>query len=282
MRPGIGMLEGRALLATLQFVEPGSVVGAQLAIGDQTNAQTVSPGKPSLEAHANITVDDASGNGVTVNGTPYTTYSDDGVASADLKNVGSSSFSVQNDLTLAGGYPLTVSDQIGTSTGAEGSVPGSFVTLEIVPDPSDPVNMSYQINLSANYTSSQETPIPTVRRREGCARASSGRNQTPSTVSAKRKGTKMIDIVFNEPMNPATAGAAGDFIVVTPEKVHGKKAHRPKSTPVAFSVQYNPADDGVSLILRKPTKRPLQVTVRKVVFAVNGLRLGSDYTVGVQ
>jgi hypothetical protein len=156
MRPDIEMLEWRALLATLQFVEPGSVVGAQLAIGDQTNAQTASPGKPSLEAHANITVDDASGNGVTVNGTPYTTYSDDGVASADLENVGSSSFSVQNDLTLAGGYPLTVSDQIGTSTGAEGSVPGSFVTLEIVPDSSDPVNMSYQINLSANYTSSQE------------------------------------------------------------------------------------------------------------------------------
>ena len=101
-------------------------------------------------------------------------------------------------------------------------------------------------------------------------------------VTVKRKGTKMIDVVFNEPMNPATAGDPGDYIVVIPEKVHGKKAHNPKSTPVAFRVRYNPADDSASLILRKPTKRPLQVTVRKVVSAVNGLPLGSDYTVGVQ
>jgi hypothetical protein len=92
----------------------------------------------------------------------------------------------------------------------------------------------------------------------------------------------MIDIVFNEPRNPETAGAAADFIVVIPEKVHGKKGHSPKSTPVAFKAQYNPADDDVSLILRKPTKRPLQVTVRKVVSAADGLLLGSDYAVEVQ
>lgn len=158
-RPGIEALEGRALLATLQFVEPGSVLAAQLAIGAQTNAQTASPSPSSLLAHANVTINDASSNGVTVNGTPYTTYMDDGVASADLGD-GSpnypSSFSVSNDLNLAGGYPLTVSDQIGTSSGAEGSAPGSFVTLEIMPDPSDPVNVQYQINLDATYSSSQQ------------------------------------------------------------------------------------------------------------------------------
>ena len=147
-RPDIEMLEGRALSGNPPIRRARQRRGAQLAIGDQTDAQTASPDPTSLEAHANVTVDDASSNGATVNGTPYTTYSDDGVASADLEDDSPSSFSVQNDLTLAGGYPLTVSDQIGTSSGAAGSVPGSFVTLEIVPDPSDPVNMSYQVNLS--------------------------------------------------------------------------------------------------------------------------------------
>jgi hypothetical protein len=103
-----------------------------------------------------------------------------------------------------------------------------------------------------------------------------------SAVPVKKRGTKTVEIFFNEPMNPSTAGAAGEYVVVIPEKVLSKKNHPPKSRPVAFSAQYNPANDSVSLILRKPAKRPLQVTVRKSVAAANGLTMGVDYTVPVQ
>jgi hypothetical protein len=102
-----------------------------------------------------------------------------------------------------------------------------------------------------------------------------------SAVLIKKKGTGAIDVFFNEPMDLNTAGASRDYLVVIPRKGHGKKGHSPRWTPVAFSTRYNPADDSVSLVLRKPTKRPLQVTVRKVVTAANGLLLGTDYTVDV-
>jgi hypothetical protein len=82
-------------------------------------------------------------------------------------------------------------------------------------------------------------------------------------------------------MDSTTAGAAGDYIVVIPKVVHGKKGHSPKSNRVAFSASYNPANDSVTLILRRPTKRPIQVTVRKSVAAADGLLLGSDYTVAL-
>jgi probable HAF family extracellular repeat protein len=101
-------------------------------------------------------------------------------------------------------------------------------------------------------------------------------------IDAKKKGTVMIDVFFNEQMNPSEAGALSDYFIVVPQKNHGKKAHTPKSTPVAFTARYIPANDSVVLTLRKPTKKLLQVTVRNTVSAANGLTLGSNYTVDVQ
>jgi hypothetical protein len=98
----------------------------------------------------------------------------------------------------------------------------------------------------------------------------------------KKKGTNVITVFFNQSMLPAAAGAAGNYILVTPIPVRGKKAHGPKSKPVSFTARYNAANNSVVLTLRKPTKDHLQLTVRKSVSAANGLTLGGDYTVKIQ
>jgi ELWxxDGT repeat protein len=103
-----------------------------------------------------------------------------------------------------------------------------------------------------------------------------------SAGHVKKKGTNVINVFFNESMLPAAAGAAGNYILVTPIPVRGKKAHGPKSKPVSFTARYNATNNSVVLTLRKPTKDHLQLTVRTSVSGANGLTLGGDYTVKVQ
>jgi hypothetical protein len=103
-----------------------------------------------------------------------------------------------------------------------------------------------------------------------------------STVHVKKKGTKEIDVFFNEPMSPGKAGYTSSYIVFSPIPGGTKRRHKATYKPISFSARYLTANNSVALTLRQPTKKHLVLTVRKFLVASNGLDLGADFTVNVQ
>jgi hypothetical protein len=81
-------------------------------------------------------------------------------------------------------------------------------------------------------------------------------------------------------MDPG-AGAAGQYVLTTPQKSRGRKKAT-TNVPVGFTSSYDPTSKSVTLALFKPTRNALVLTVRGTVTAANGATLGGNATLRIQ
>jgi hypothetical protein len=97
-------------------------------------------------------------------------------------------------------------------------------------------------------------------------------------VARSRKGTSAININFNGAMVPSSAGAPGNYQVLTARTLRGRK-----KGVKGYSVQYEPASNSVVLRLAKPLKTHIFLTISgQRIDSADGVTLGAEVMARIQ